>query len=130
MKTSYGFGKEVATSFEETVPKVVEALRKEGFGILCEIDVAATLKSKLGKEMPPYRILGACNPSLAHQVLELDPSVGLLMPCNAVVRQDASGKVHVELLDPSVMPAMIQRPEIEPLAAEAKQRLERVLASL
>ncbi|MDD2676840.1 MAG: DUF302 domain-containing protein [Methylacidiphilaceae bacterium] len=130
MKTSYGFGKEVATSFEETVPKVVEALRKEGFGILCEIDVAATLRSKLGKEMPPYRILGACNPLLAHQVLELDPSVGLLMPCNAVVRQDTSGKVHVELLDPSVMPAMIQRSEIEPLAAEAKQRLQKVLDSL
>ncbi|MGD9895498.1 MAG: DUF302 domain-containing protein [Candidatus Methylacidiphilaceae bacterium] len=130
MKTAYGFGKEVSTSFEETVPKVVEALRKEGFGMLCEIDVAATLKSKLGKEMPPYRILGACNPLLAHQVLEMEPSIGLLMPCNAVVRQDASGKVYVEFLDPSVMSVMIQRPEIEPLATEAKARLQRALDSL
>ncbi len=130
MKNAYGFGKEVSTSFEETVPKVVEALGREGFGILSDIDVAATLKKKLGKEMPPYRILGACNPALAHQVLEMEPTVGLLMPCNAVVRQDAEGKVHVELMDPEVMSTMLPQEEVKPLAAEAKARLQRVLDSL
>lgn len=130
MKNAYGFGKEVATSFEETVPKVIEALKREGFGLLCEIDVAATLRSKLGKEIPPYRILGACNPGLAHQVLEMEPTIGLLMPCNAVVRQDGAGKVHVELMDPEVMSTMIPRPEVKPLAAEAKARLQRVLDSV
>ena len=127
MKNAYGFGKEVATSFEETVPKLIEALKREGFGVLSDIDVAATLKSKLGKEMPPYRILGACHPALAHRVLELEPTVGLLMPCNAVVRQDAQGKVHVELMDPEVMSTMLPQAEVKPLAAEAKMRLQRVL---
>ncbi|QSR84825.1 DUF302 domain-containing protein [Methylacidimicrobium sp. B4] len=130
MKNSYGFGKEVSSTFEETVPKVVEALSREGFGILSDIDVAATLKKRLGKEMPPYRILGACNPALAHQVLEMEPTVGLLMPCNAVVRQDSAGKVHVELMDPEVMSMMLPQPEVKPLAADAKARLQRVLDSL
>ncbi|CAB4243968.1 conserved protein of unknown function [Methylacidimicrobium sp. AP8] len=130
MKNAYGFGKEVSTSFEETVPRVVEALQREGFGILSDIDVAATLKKRLGKEMPPYRILGACHPQLAHQVLEIEPTVGLLMPCNAVVRQDAAGKVHVEVMDPEVMSTMLPQEAVKPLAAEAKARLQRVLDSL
>ena len=86
MKDKYGFGKVVSYSFEDALKKVKKELEKEGFGILTEIDVAATLKRKLNKEIPPYLILGACNPQLAHRALEVDPSIGLLLPCNVVVQ--------------------------------------------
>ena len=82
----YTFGKTVNTSYEQTLERATAALAAEGFGVLTEIDVAATLKKKIGKEIPPYKILGACNPAFAHQVLDLEPQVGALLPCNVVVR--------------------------------------------
>ena len=105
-------------------------LEKEGFGILTEIDVAATLKRKLNQEMPPYLILGACNPQFAHRVLEVDPSIGLLLPCNVVVRQDDNGSVHVEFMDPDAVLELVDQLKIDIIAKEVRQRLERVMEAL
>jgi uncharacterized protein (DUF302 family) len=91
MTSGYTFGKSTALSFEQAVERVTAALGKEGFGVLTEIDVAGTLKKKLGKEMPPYRVLGACNPQLAHHAIDAEPQIGALLPCNVVVRQDSQG---------------------------------------
>ena len=88
------------------------------------------MKKKLGKEMPPYRILGACNPSLAHQAITNEPSIGLLLPCNVVVRQEESGVVHVEFMDPASVLSLVENPAVGELAGEVKSRLERVLAAL
>jgi uncharacterized protein (DUF302 family) len=125
----YVFGKTVALGFDETVTRITEALAKEGFGVLTEIDVAATLKKKLGLDMPPYRILGACNPQFAHQAIELEPQIGALLPCNVVVRED-KGKVRIDIMDPQAVLQLVERPEIEGIAAEVRKRLERVIASL
>jgi uncharacterized protein (DUF302 family) len=130
MKCKYGFGKTVSLDFDAAVRKVTEELAKEGFGVLTEIDVQATLKKKLGHDMPPYKILGACNPPFAHRVLTAEPSIGLLLPCNVVVRQDDAGKVQVEIMDPDVMVPLVDRPEVKPVASEVKSRLERVLAAV
>lgn len=130
MMVSYGFGKEVAGAFDAVVERVTAALKDEGFGVLTDIDVATTLEKKLNAKMPPYRILGACNPPLAHRALSADPSIGLLLPCNVVVRQDDAGKVHVEFMDPEAVLNLVDRPEIAELAGEVKQRLERVLANV
>lgn len=126
----YVFGKVVKSGFEEAVLKAVEALGKEGFGVLTEIDVAATLKKKLDKDIPPYRILGACNPQFAHRALEAEPQIGALLPCNVVVRVDREGKTRVEIMDPQAVLGLVGRPEIEPIAMEVRSRLERVLDSL
>lgn len=126
----YGFGKAVSYSFEEALEKVTQALQKEGFGILTEIDVAATIKKKLNLDMRPYRILGACNPSLAHQALEAEPSIGLLLPCNVVVRMDNNDKVYVEFLGPDVLKEMVDKEEIDNLAVEVKDRLKRVMNAI
>jgi uncharacterized protein (DUF302 family) len=125
----YVFGKTVGSGFDEAVTRVTEALAKEGFGVLTEIDVAATLKKKLGLDMPPYRILGACNPQFAHQAIELEPQIGALLPCNVVVRED-KGKVRIDIMDPQAVLQLVERPEIEGIAAEVRKRLERVIASL
>lgn len=130
MKSKYGFGKIVFYPFEETLEKVKKELEKEEFGILTEIDVAATLKKKLNQEMPPYLILGACNPQFAHRALEADASIGLLLPCNVVVRQDDKDKVHVEFMDPNALLELVDQPEIDIIAKEVRQRLERVLGAL
>lgn len=130
MQNGYGFGTEVALPFEAALAKVTAELAKEGFGILTEIDVAATLKKKLGAEMPPYRILGACNPPLAHRALTAEPTIGLLLPCNVVVRQDVAGIVHVEFLDPQPLFELVGRPEVGPLASDVRSRLQRVMAAL
>ena len=125
----YVFGKTVGLGFDETVSRVTEALAKEGFGVLTEIDVAATLKKKLGLDMPPYRILGACNPQFAHQAIELEPQIGALLPCNVVVRED-KGKVRIDIMDPQAVLQLVERPEIEGIAVEVRRRLERVVGSL
>ncbi|MDA8121942.1 MAG: DUF302 domain-containing protein [Deltaproteobacteria bacterium] len=130
MDAKYGFGKTVDLPFDAAVEKVTGELQKEGFGVLTDIDVAATLKKKLNREMLPYRILGACNPPLAHRALEAEPSIGLLLPCNVVVRQDAEGKVHVEFMDPLAVLELVNLPEISRIAGEVRQRLERVLQVL
>ena len=130
MKNGYGFGKTVAASFAEAIDRVTQALQKEGFGVLTDIDVQATLKKKLDEEMPPYRILGACNPPLAHRAIEAEPSVGLLLPCNVVVRQDAAGKVHVEFMDPIARLATVDNPKLPELARDVKERLERAMAAV
>ena len=130
MTVKFGFGKEVAMSFPDAVTRVTEALQGEGFGVLTEIDVAATLKKKLGHDMPPYRILGACNPPLAHRAIEAEPSIGLLLPCNVVVRQQPQGAVRVEFMDPASVLDLVGKPEVNAVAAEVRQRLERVMAAL
>ena len=130
MEAKYGFGKTVDLSFVAAVEKVTQELQKEGFGVLTDIDVAATLKKKLNQEMPPYRILGACNPLLAHRALEAEPSIGLLLPCNVVVRQDAAGVVRVEFMDPNAVLELVNRPEISRIAGEVRQRLERGMQNL
>ena len=130
MDTKFGFGKIVDLGFEEAVDTVTEELGKEGFGVLTEIDVQATLKKKLGEDMRPYKILGACNPPLAHQAVSAVPEIGLLLPCNVLVREDDEGKVRVSFMDPGAVLGLVDNPDVEPLAAEVKTRLERVLAAL
>lgn len=130
MNTKYGFGRTVEMAFADAITRVTQALQDEGFGVLTEIDVAATMKKKLDQDMPPYRILGACNPQLAHKAIEAEPSIGLLLPCNVVVRQDASGAVRVEFMDPNAVLDLVGRPEITQLATEVRQRLERVMAAV
>lgn len=130
MGTQYGFGKTVSYAFDEAISRVTQALQAEGFGILSDIDVAATLKKKLDVAMPPYRILGACNPPLAHRAIEAEPSIGLLLPCNVVVRQDEQGKVQVEFMDTDAVLKLVDKPAIAALATEVRQRLERVMHAL
>jgi uncharacterized protein (DUF302 family) len=130
MDTKFGFGKTVDLGFEKAVETVTEELGKEGFGVLTEIDVQATLKKKLGEDMRPYKILGACNPPLAHQAVTAVPEIGLLLPCNVLVREYDEGKVRVSFMDPGAVLGLVDNPDVEPLAAEVKERLERVLAAL
>ena len=130
MKTKFGFGKPVDATSDDAVQMVTDELKKEGFGVLTEIDVAATMKEKLGEDMRPYRILGACNPSLAHKAISEVPEIGLLLPCNVVVRQDESGQVHVSFMDPGAVLGLVDNPEVELLANQVKEKLERVLANI
>ena len=125
----YVFGKTVGLGFDEAVTCVTDALAREGFGVLTEIDVAATLKKKLGLDVPPYRILGACNPQFAHRAMQLEPQIGALLPCNVVVREEG-GKTLVDIMDPRAVLQLVERPEIEGIATEVRKRLERVIASL
>lgn len=130
MQCKYGFGKTVSMSFDAAITRTTEELQKEGFGVLTDIDVAATLKKKLNQDMPPYRILGACNPPLAHRALEAEPSIGLLLPCNVVVREDTAGKVQVEIMDPNAVLELVDKPAVHEVAREVRQRLERMLNAL
>lgn len=128
---SYGFHAHLGnTNFAAAVEQVSDALKKEGFGILTEIDVQATMKNKLGINVPAHRILGACNPTLAHRALMAEPDIGLLLPCNVVVRQDADGKVTVGLIDPIAMLQVTDNPEVATAAREARERLQRVCTAL
>lgn len=130
MDIKYGFGKTVELTFDQAIERVTQALQGEGFGVLADIDVAGAMKKKLNQDMPPYRILGACNPPLAHRALTEEPSIGLLLPCNVVVRQDDAGKVHVEFMDPNAVLDLVNKPDITQLAGEVRQRLERVMQAL
>ena len=123
---SYGRAITVGLPFDETVALVRRALGEQGFGVLTEIDLAATMREKLGAEVEPYLILGACNPPLAHRALEADRSVGLLLPCNVVVRTVPEG-VRVEALDPRAMMSLAGEPALEPVADEAARRLDAAL---
>jgi uncharacterized protein (DUF302 family) len=129
MATSYGISKTVDAPFVDTVARAREALQSEGFGVLCDIDVKATMKQKLGIERDDYLILGACNPPLAHRALEAENEIGLLLPCNVIVYA-AEGGTTVSAIDPAIMLGMIDNPALADVATEVRQRLERVIAQV
>lgn len=127
----YGFTTTLTgLSFDKAVQKTTAALKAEGFGILSDIDVQHAMKDKLGMDMPPYRILGACNPPLAHQAVTAVPDIGLLLPCNVIVREEAPGRVVVGFLDPQIMVNLVGTPQIKAVADAAEQRLRRAADSL
>lgn len=128
--TTLGITVHLNTTLDNALARVTDALKAEGFGVLTEIDVQATLKKKLDVDFRPYRILGACNPTLAHRALTTAPEVGLLLPCNVAVSQAEDGVIEVSLIDPLVMLGVIAHPALQPIAAEARARLERAAAAL
>ena len=130
MASNYGFGKTVSCAFDEAIQRVTAALQTEGFGILSDVDVAATLKKKLNADMPAYRILGACNPALAQRAIQAEPSIGLLLPCNVLVRDVGDGNVSVEFMDTDAVLQLVGKPDIAALAGEVRQRLQRVMAAV
>ncbi len=127
---SYHFSKSLDLSFDQAVARVIEALKHEGFGILTDIDVAATMKAKLGEDFRPYRILGACNPKLAYRALELEDKIGTMLPCNVIVQEHPGGGVEVSAVDPVASMQAIENPGLAKVANEVQARLKRVVAGL
>ena len=128
--TEYGIAVTLPIDFAVAVERTRAALAEQGFGVLTEIDVAATMKAKLDADLPPYLILGACNPPLAHRAIAAEASIGLLLPCNVVVRTLDDGQTLVEAMDPQVMAKVTDAPELAAVAAEAEERLRAALATL
>lgn len=126
----YGFGKTVAAPFAATVTKVREALQAQGFGILCEIDVAAKLKEKLGTDFRPYLILGACNPRLAHQALQAEINLGLLLPCNVVVYAEGGERTAVMAMDPEAALGVVGNPAVAEIAGQVRELLTKAVAAI
>jgi uncharacterized protein (DUF302 family) len=129
-QASYAIARTLPISFDEADRRVREALKDEGFGVLTEIDVSATLKAKLDVDFPPYAILGACNPALAHQALQTEPDAGLLLPCNVVVRALPDGQTLVEALDPVTQLGVGDSPELAEVARDARDRMRRVIDAI
>ena len=129
-KNKIGNSIRLDADYDTALSRTVEALKGEGFGVLTEIDVKETLKKKLGVDLLPYKILGACNPPLAHRALTAAPEVGLLLPCNVTVRQLEDGGVEVALVDPLAMLGVLSNPALGPIAEEAGARLERVAQAI
>ena len=128
--SDYGMSVTLDAGFADSVDRTRTALAAQGFGVLTEIDVAATMKAKLGEDMAPHLILGACNPPLAHRALTIDPSLGLLLPCNVVVRTLDETHTLVEAMDPGVMVSATGNAALEPVAEEARERLSKALVEL
>ena len=126
----YGFYAAVEGPFDAAVQRVTDELKQEGFGILSDIDVRQAMKDKLGVEIPAQRILGACNPGLAHRALQAEPDVGLLLPCNVTLREDGSGQVRVGFLHPETLVSLTQNPLMRDVAAQAHAKLSRVCEAL
>jgi uncharacterized protein (DUF302 family) len=127
---SYHFSKTLDAPFDQAVMRVTEALSKEGFGVLTDIDVAATMKKKLGQDFRPYRILGACNPQLAYRALTLEDKIGTMLPCNVIVQQREGGKVEVSAVDPVASMQAIDNPDLGEVAKEVRAKLKRVVDGL
>ena len=127
---SYYLGKTLPIAFDEAIARTMEALKKEGFGVLTEIDVKETLKKKIGVDFPNYRILGACNPALAYEALKLENKAGTMLPCNVVVRDAGDGQTEVAAIDPVASMQAIGNPELKRLAAQVRAKLEKVVAAL
>lgn len=128
--SEYGFSVTLQSRFEDVVEQVESELKKEGFGVLADIDVATTLRNKLGREHRPYRILGACNPGYAEQAIAAEPDVGLLLPCNVLVREAEDGRIVVSFMDPEAVLGIVGNPELETLGRGVRKRLERVRDAL
>ena len=126
----YYFSRIVEVPLEDAVRRVTEELKKEGFGILTEIDMQATLRKKLDVEIRPYKILGACNPPFAYQALQTEPNIGLMLPCNLVVQDVGNGKTEVAAINPIVAMSRVENPALEPVAQEVAARLQRVIECL
>ncbi|MEZ0243010.1 MAG: DUF302 domain-containing protein [Sphingomonas sp.] len=127
---SYYFATELALPIEAAVTRAKEALAAEGFGVLTEIDVSATLKAKLGTDFRPYRILGACNPALAYRALSVEDKIGTMLPCNVVVQEIGDGRCEVAAVDPAASMQAVVNPALEEVAREVRAKLERVIAEL
>lgn len=128
--SNYSFSLRRQGAFSETIDKVTDALREEGFGVLTDIDVAATLKTKLGVDIAPYRILGACNPQLAHRAIAAEPDIGALLPCNVVVREETGDQVEVVFMDPASVLGLVPNAVLAPIAKDVRGRLLRVAEKL
>jgi uncharacterized protein (DUF302 family) len=127
---AYYFAKTIEASFPEAVARTKAALSTHGFGVLSEIDVAATLKAKIGADMPPYLILGACNPQFAHRALLAEPKIGTMLPCNVIVREEAPGRIEIAAVDPVASMQAVENPALAETAGAVREMLQRVIAEL